>query len=346
MRAAVAREKHALRVEAVPVPEPGADEVRVRVLACGLCGTDLHIREAGFAAGHTPGHEIAGVVDALGPGVTALRVGQRVAVEPLLSCGQCDACLAGRENICPKFRLLGVHRPGGFAEYVVAPAKRLFPVPDDLAPALAALAEPTAVVVHGLRRGRFAAGQRVLVLGAGTIGLLTALAARVAGASEVILTARHAHQAELGRRLGATRILGESEASPPALVELGRTAPVDLVVETIGGTSDVLRSAAWALAPGGTISVLGVFMAPIALDGYPLLVKEATLAFSNCYGRDQAPADFEAAIRILDAERERLAPLLTHAIPLERIGDAYAAAADKKAGAIKVTVLPTPKEPA
>lgn len=340
MRAAVARAKHDLCVEDVPIPEPGAGEVRVRVEACGLCGTDLHLRAGGYADGHTPGHEIAGVVDAVGAGVHGVSAGERVAVEPLVSCGACAPCRSGRDNVCADLRLLGVHQAGGFAEHVVVAAKRLFPVPADLDPRLAALTEPVAVVVHGLRRGAFAPEKRVLVLGAGTIGLLTVLAARAAGAREVWLTARHAHQAALGRAFGATRVLSETEADLRGLMAIGRREPADLVVETIGGRADSVRGAAWALAPGGTVSVLGVFTAPVAVDGYPLLVKEGTLAWSNCYGRERGRADFEDAVRIVGEERERLARLLTHALPLERIGDAFATAADKTSGAIKVTVLP------
>jgi threonine dehydrogenase-like Zn-dependent dehydrogenase len=341
MRAAVARGKQALAVEFVPRPEPGAGEVRVRIEACGLCGTDLHLFAGGFAPGHTPGHEIAGRVDALGAGVRELSLGDPVAVEPLLSCGACVPCRTGRESICPQLRLLGVHVAGGFAEYVVVPARRLFPVPRDLDVRLAALAEPVAVVVHGLRRGGLASGARVLVLGAGAIGLLTVLAARAAGASEVLLTARHAHQAELGRSLGATRVLAESEANLQGLMALGKRAPADLVVETIGGHADALRGAAWALAPGGTISVLGVFTAPITLDGYPLLLKEGTLAWSNCYARERGRADFSDAIHLIDGERERLGPLLTHTVALDQIADAFSIASDKKAGAVKVTVIPS-----
>ncbi len=340
MRAAVAREQRALTVEQVALPEPGPGEARVRVEACGLCGTDLHLMQGGFAPGAVPGHEIAGRVDALGPGVAGFSIGDPVSVEPLRTCGQCEPCRAGRDSICPELKLLGVHLPGGFAEHVVVPARRLFAVPRDLDAKLAALAEPVAVVLHGLRRGGFDAQQRVLVLGAGAIGLLTVLAARAAGAKDVRLTARHAHQAALGRAFGATHVLAESEAGMKGMREVGRRAPADLVVETIGGQSDSLRGAAWALAPGGSISVLGVFTAPITLDGYPLLMKEGTLAWSNCYARNRERADFEDAVELIDAERERLARLITHAVPLDRIGDAFAFASDKKAGAVKVTVLP------
>ena len=342
MRAAVARDKRELTVEQVARPEPGPGEARVRVEACGLCGTDLHLLNSGFAPGAVPGHEIAGRVDALGPGVTGFSLGDPVSVEPLRTCGVCEHCRAGRDSICPELKLLGVHLPGGFAEHVVVPVHRLFRVPRDLDAKLAALAEPVAVVLHGLRRGGFDVRHRVLVLGAGAIGLLTVLAARAAGAKDVRLTARHAHQAALGRDFGATGVLAESEVGLKGMMQLGKRAPADLVVETIGGQADALRGAAWALAPGGCISVLGVFTAPIALDGYPLLMKEGTLAWSNCYARDRERADFEDAVRLIDAERERLARLVTHAVPLDRIGDAFAFASDKKAGAVKVTVLPHP----
>jgi len=335
--AAVYHPPRRLIVEERPLPEPGAGEARVRVRACGVCGTDLHFFHLGaLAAGHVPGHEIAGVVDALGPGVSGLRPGEPVAVEPLRSCGTCPACRAGRHSICPNARLFGIHEPGGFAEHLVVPAARLFRVPADLSFPLAALAEPLAVCVHGVERGGGAAGKRVLVIGAGTIGLLSVLAARAAGAAEVRLIARHPHQAALGRALGASRVLPEAEATPEALA---RDSSAELVIETVGGSADTLRSAGAALAPGGSVSVLGVFTGAVSLDAFPLLLKEATLAWSNCYAQGPGRPDFECAIALLSDERERLAPLLTHQRPLGEIEAAFALASDKRAGAVKVTVL-------
>jgi L-iditol 2-dehydrogenase len=342
MRAAVARGGQSLAVERVARPEPGPGEARVRVRACGICGSDLHLWGAGFfAPGHTPGHEMAGVVDALGPGVTGLAEGQAVAVEPFRSCGTCDVCRAGRDPLCARARLLGVHEKGGLAEYLVAPADRLFPVPEDLAPAVAALAEPLAVCVHGLRRGQLAAGQRVLVLGAGSVGLLTLLAARALGAAEVWISARHAHQAERARELGAARVLAEDEA---------RTAgsAADLVVETVGGSADTLDQAAAAVRPGGTVVVLGFFMAPVTLQTLPLLMKEVSMVWSYCYqhprqGRGAGchpGADFAEAVALLDRERERAARLATHSVPLDQVERAFQIASQRQAGALKVSVLP------
>jgi L-idonate 5-dehydrogenase len=341
MRAAVWDAGGALRAAELPLPEPGPGEVRVRVRACGICGSDLHLRSIGFVQkGVAPGHELAGAIDALGPGVRGLAMGTAVAVEPLRSCGRCDECRRGLDALCPEGKLLGVHTHGGFAEHVVVPAERAFPVPGDLDPRVASLAEPTAVVVRGLRRGALAPGGRVLVLGAGTIGLLGVLAARALGAGEVWISARHASQAALARDFGAARVLGEGEASPGELARAGRKAPFDLVLETVGGRAETLNAAGAAVRRGGTVAVVGMFLAPVPLDTLPLLLKEATLAWSYCYGRTAEPCDFAAAVRLLAVERERAARLATHAVPLADAGRAFELAADRKGGAIKVSVIP------
>ncbi len=341
MRAALTRGRGQLELEQMPRPEPGRGDVRVRVEACGICGTDLHFYHEGLAVpGRAPGHEIAGFVDALGEGVTGIEIGARVAVEPLRSCGDCRFCAEGRGNICRELRVLGIHEHGGFADYVVAPAGRLFPLPAELPAAIAALAEPVAVVSHGLRRGGFEAGQRVLVLGAGSLGLMALVVARARGAGEVWLSARHSHQAELGRALGAARVLREAEASVEGLDALGRSAPIDLVVETVGGRADTLRAACAAIRPGGAVSVLGLFTGAAAVEPLQLLLKEGTLAWSNCYTHGEPRADFDDAVGLLGSEREALARLVTHQRPLAEIGRAFEEASNKKDGAVKVSVLP------
>ena len=344
MQAAVTRGRHQIELERLPIPEPGPGEVRVRVRACGVCGTDLHLFGSGFfAPGTTPGHEMAGEVDALGDGVEGPKPGDLVAIEPLHACGTCRTCRAGLDAICREIQVHGIHRPGGFAEYLTVPARRLFPVPADLDPTVAALTEPMAVVVHGLRRGNLAEGQRVLVLGAGSVGLLAVVAARALGAGDVWLTARHPHQAKLGEHLGATRVLSEAEASTVELDRLGKEAPIDLVIETVGGSADTLNAAAAAVCPGGTISVVGVFMGRVTLDALPLFMKESTLAWSNCYTHPHeghTGADFETAVEIVASRRDVLAEMNTHGLPLEQVERAFAVASDKKSGAIKVTVLP------
>ena len=314
----------------------------MRITACGICGSDLHLLHAGLMVpGIVPGHEFTGVVDALGTGVTGTSLGDLVAVEPFRTCGTCPECRSGNVCICRSARLLGVHDPGGLAGYAVAPAERLFPVPAGLAPEIAALAEPLAVVVHALERGALEEGQRVLVLGAGSIGLLTVLAARALGAGEVLISARYPHQAELAEALGADRILTEEEGEPAALDALGRRERIDLVVETVGGQAETLNAAAAAARPGGTISVVGVFLGRVGLDGLPLLLKELTLTWSYCYHHESGDrADFRRALDLLDRERNAVSALVTRTLPLEEVSAAFALAADKKAGTVKVSLIP------
>jgi 2-desacetyl-2-hydroxyethyl bacteriochlorophyllide A dehydrogenase len=341
MRAAQARGREQIEIGRLAIPEPAPGEVRVRLLACGICGSDLHFYHGGlWATGTTPGHEMAGEIDALGDGVLGLATGDRVAIEPLHTCGVCGDCLAGQPVRCRELRIHGIHCAGGLAEFVNVQASRAFRVPADLDPRVAALTEPMAVVVHGLRRGGLCAGGRVLVLGAGSIGLLAALAARELGAGEVFVTARHPHQAELASALGAARVLREPEADESGLQSLARDLPIDLVVETVGGRADTLRLAAQAIRPGGNVCVLGLFLGPITLDPLLLLLKEASLIWSNCYARAPGEPDFARAARLVASHRGRLAPLLTHRVPLDEVGRAFALASDKSAGAVKISVLP------
>jgi len=315
--------------------------VRVAVRACGICGSDLHQLHSGFAIGHVPGHEIAGVVDAVGPGVTSIEAGASVAVEPVKSCGACNACRAGQPLWCRDFKLFGISLPGGMADQIVVPAERAHPIDEALAPEVAALTEPVAVGVHACKRVALERGERVLVLGAGTIGLLAIVAARAAGAGDVWATARHAHQAELARELGASRVLDAGEADVAALTTLGIEHDVDVAIETVGGRARTLDLAGAAIRPGGRIAVLGLFDGALEVAHWPLLLKEATLAWSSCYAHPAGErADFEVAARLVEDERERLAALCTHSVPLDEAARGFALADDKSTGAIKVTLTP------
>lgn len=325
-----------------PVPDPGPGEVRVRVRACGLCGSDLHLVHSPaplMMSGTVMGHEIAGTVDALGEGVDGYSAGEAVVIEPLRTCGTCEWCRIGRDSICPSMQLFGFNADGGFADYITVPAQRLFRIPSDLPFNLAALAEPVAVAVHGLRIGRFRKGSRVLVLGGGTIGLAVTAVARFWGAGEILLTARHPHQAKLGRALGASEVILDKDATIETMASLGKQRPAELVVETVGGSANTLLAAGAALAQGGVVSVLGVFMSPVAIDGLALFFKEATLQWSNCYSRAPGQADFDEAIRLLRENAGVWSSLLTHSVPLDEFERAFTLANDKSQGAVKITVV-------
>ncbi|MDO8614649.1 MAG: alcohol dehydrogenase catalytic domain-containing protein [Dehalococcoidia bacterium] len=336
MQAAFFAGKEKIELRQTGVPDPAAGEVLVRVRACGICGSDLHFYHGAFPAlpNISPGHEIAGEVAAVGEGVAGFAPGQRVVVEPIRSCRDCAYCNAGRYHLCSRRVLLGTFAPGGLAEYVSVPAYTLYPLPDDLDFSVGALVEPLAVAVHGLHLVDLKAGERVLVMGSGTVGVLSALAARALGAGEVLATYRHEHQARAALAAGASRALKEGETGG-----LGKEG-IDVVVETVGGTAPTLSQALDIVRPGGRVSLLGLFTQPAQVNALGLMLKEARVAGGITYCRPGQRSDFEVALSILQADPERARAIITHRFPLEEAAQAFATAADKGSGSLKVQVTP------
>lgn len=318
------------------VPEPRPGWVRVNVSAVGICGTDLHLL-GGFmgSEGLRPGHEIAGIIDATGDGVEIAH-GVKVAVEPITACGACFHCGTGHPNRCPDNRIFGVTTRGGMADYVTVPATCLHLLPDDLDDNVAALSEPMAVCVRAVRSGGVGVGDRVAVLGAGTIGLLSILVARSAGAGEVFATARYPRQAELAKALGADRVYASADHM---LDDLGDQL-IDVVIETVGGRAETLTEAVGVARAGATIVMVGVFEDSPSIPGLGFMAKELTLRGSNCYAHDGRVGDFRLATELVDRHRDLLPDLISHRFALDQVAEAFAAAADKSAGAIKVQVIP------
>jgi L-iditol 2-dehydrogenase len=337
MKAAVFSGPGALNVVDRKMPEPEPGWVRIGVTAVGICGSDLHIYGGiiGDPKGLQPGHEVAGVVDALGDGVT-LASGTLVALEPITSCGHCFQCTTGHRNRCGEHRLFGVTARGGMSEYLSVPADCLHVLSAELNRNVAALAEPMAVCVRGTRRAGIELGDRVAVLGAGTIGLLSLLTAREAGASDVYVTARHPHQRALAQALGATGVFADIDAMTAAI----GPQSMDVVVETVGGKSDALTEAVSVVARGGTIAMLGVFEGSPRIPGLPFADRELTLVGSYCYARDARVGDFAHATALLSKHRDVLPDLVTHRFKLDEVARAYAAAGDKTTGSIKVQIEP------
>ncbi len=337
MKAAVFSGPGSLNIVDRSIPEPKPGWVRIGVTATGICGSDLHIYGGmlGDVTGLQPGHEVSGVIDAVGDGVS-LATGGHVAVEPITACGHCFQCATGHRNRCAGHRLFGVTARGGMAEYLSVPADCLHALPAALDGNVAALAEPMAVCVRGTRRARIELGDRVAVLGAGSIGLLSVLTAREAGASEVFVTARHPHQRALAESFGATGVF----ASIEAMIEAVGPESMDVVIETVGGRSDALTEAVSVAARGGTIAMLGVFEGSPRIPGLPFADRELTLVGSYCYARDARVGDFAHATTLLSKFQSALPQLVTHRFKLDEVSRAYAAAADKSSGSIKVQIEP------
>ncbi len=336
MLAAFSGGKGKIEVRETLVPSPGPGEVLLRVRACGICGSDLHFYRGELPAlpNVSPGHEFTGEVVEAGDGVKGFPPGQRVVVEPLHACRRCSYCRTGNFQICPRRVLLGAFVSGGLAEYVVVPDYTLYPLPDALDFELGALVEPLAVVVHGLHLVDLAFGDRVAVLGAGTIGVMTALAARALGAAEVVVTYRYEHQAQAALAAGATRAVPADDVS-----SLSSEKP-DVVVETVGGHADTFGQAVGLVRPGGRVSILGLFTGPVPVNALTMMLNEVRTAGAIMYCRSRRLSDFEAAIRIIEADPERARALITHHFPLAEAAEAFRTAADKSTASVKVQVHP------
>jgi len=297
------------------VPAPAGDGVRVRVRSAGICGSDLHMLAGGFLGERVLGHEVAGVTDD----------GTPVAIEPLSPCGACAPCVRGAYNLCERGPAIihGVGCDGGMADEMRVPARALVRLPAGVALADACLVEPLAVVLHGLRRAGFTSGERVAVIGGGTIGLCTVAAARSGGA-EVALEARHDAQRAAGERLGA----------------LARASGAyDLVVDAAGSESSFAKAAELA-RPGGRVALVGSYWTPVAFPGFAVCMKEIDVIPASLYGRTGAMRDIDAAAALLAATPELPRAIITHRFPLEAAVEAFATAAGRKSGAIKVVLAP------
>jgi L-iditol 2-dehydrogenase len=313
MMKAVRYENGAVRV--VEAPPPSGDGVRVRVSACGICGSDLAMLDGGFPIEGIPGHEIAGT----------LADGTPVAIEPVDPCGVCELCREGNHQVCRRIPdvIYGVGRNGGMAEELIVPARCLVALPRGLDPRHAALVEPLAVAVHGMRRARLRGGERVAIVGGGAIGLC-ATAAAVAAGCRVSLAARHDRQREVGARLGALALApGE----------------VDVAIDC-AGTTESLAQCADALRPNGTLLLLAAAWGPMQLPGFTFVAKELALTVASMYGRSAQGRDVDSAAALLAAKPALGELLITHRFPLEAAAEAFRTARDRRAGAIKVVLEP------
>ena len=334
MKAVLNTAKQTIEVRDIDEPKAAPGEVLVRVRACGICGSDLHFYHGAFPASPNtpPGHEYAGEIAALGEGVTGLEVGERVAIEPLRYCRECAYCTTGQYQLCPNRVLMGTYNPGAMAEYVPVPAYGAYRLPDSVDFELGALAEPLAVSVHGLHIVNATMGEKILVMGCGTIGVMTVLAAKALGAGEIIATYRHEHQGQAALAAGATQVLKDSD--------MGRLEGIDVVVETVGGTAPTLSQALGIVRPGGRISVLGLFTQSSQINALALMLKEARITGGITYCRPGMKSDFEVALSILEANHDRARALITHRYPLDQAAEAFAIASDKATGSIKVQLHP------
>jgi (R,R)-butanediol dehydrogenase/meso-butanediol dehydrogenase/diacetyl reductase len=303
-----------LAVVELPDPEPGPGEVLVRVTACGICGSDLHLSDALDAPGLILGHELAGEIVEVGPGVAPDRVGERVAGFPLVGCGECDACRTGATSRCASAAQLGLHRPGGFAQHVTLAAAGAYRIPDGLDDHTGALVEPLAVAYHALDRTPRPPDEPVLVIGGGPVGAAVALWARALGAREVVVSDPVAARRDLAVRVGATATVDPGRDDVAAEFARITGAPPAAVVECVG-VAGMIQHAMDVAGPDAHVTVVGVCMGADQIMPLTGLFKELTTRYVLYY-RTQ---DFEHTIDALTRGTLDPAPLVTGTVDLDRL---------------------------
>jgi 2-desacetyl-2-hydroxyethyl bacteriochlorophyllide A dehydrogenase len=321
MRAIVLDRPGSYRVAQVPDPAPGQGQIVVRVDACGICGTDIHIMDGEFPPTPypiTPGHEFAGTIEAVGPEVNdtlGLSVGDQVAVDPSLLCGYCRRCRAGRDNLCENWGAIGDTIDGAFAEYVAVPAVNAHRLPPHLDGQQGAMIEPLACAVHGLRRlggtgSGDTFGDSVVLTGAGTMGLLLLQLLVHAGAGPVTVVDRVEGRLEVARKLGASRTVTD-------LAELADER-FEVAVDATG-VAPVIEGASRLLDRGGRLLVFGVSAADAVIGASPFRIynDEITITGSMAILRSFAPA-----VELMASGAVDVRPLLSAPLGLSQFGEA------------------------
>ncbi len=343
MKALVLHGEHDLRVEERPTPEPGPGEVLLRVRAVGLCGSDVHyythmrIGDQIVTEPMIPGHEGAGEVAALGDGVEGLAVGQRVAIEPALSCGTCEFCREGRPNICPHvvFRSTPPHN-GLMCEFAVLLAEQCLPIPDALSWNEAAMLEPLQVTVHAANLSGVRPGETVAVVGAGSIGLGCMEMAKLGGGGPIVVTDTLDYRLELARRLGADETVNVSEADPvEAVRDLTGGRGADLVFECTNRAAGAPQAYNVA-AIGGRVTLVGIPMEDtITLDAHEYRRKELTVQYVR---RSRHAA--RQAIGLVTSGRLDVASWVTHEMDLDGAPKAFDLVEHYADGIVKAVIHP------
>lgn len=336
MKAAVFYEKGKIVVEESPIQEPGDYEVLIRVKAAGVCGTDMHIFAGAQGATECEppvilGHEFSGIVERTGAKVTKVKAGDHVTVDPNISCGSCYQCRKGAPHYCDNMVATGVNFNGGFAEYCTVLEKQVFVLPEDMSFEVGAMCEPLACCLHGIDLAQIQPGDGVVIIGAGTIGLIMVQLAKLSGAAQVAVLEPMEKRREMALQIGADLAVDSIHLDPKEELEKAGFGSVDVVIECVG-RNETMAQAIDIAGKGGTAVLFGVADpdSEIPFSPYKAFQKELTVksSFVN-------PLTQGRAVRLLSGGRLNIRPLISDCIPLGQIEEAFT-----KRHAGKVVILP------
>jgi L-iditol 2-dehydrogenase len=339
MKAAVFLGNAQIEIQEIPTPTPADGQVLVKINACGVCGTDIHIYHGELTEGVVPpvvlGHEMTGQVEAIGKTVTDVQLGENVCIDPLVGCGLCQHCRVGRPNLCPAPTLIGYKLNGGFAQYVLAPATSIYKLDPKVGHAGGILAETLACVLNGYDRLQFQAGKTALILGAGTVGLLWNNLLK-APSSCLLQSEPVAFRRNLAGELGAD-IRIDPQAAPIAEQLYEHLADgVDYIVDASGDPT-AIEEAIPLLAPGGTFMIFGVCPqdARININPFELYSKEARIIASKMPPRALGRAAALIESGAIDTER-----IVTARLPLAKLSETMSMFTEQRSRQVKMCIDP------
>jgi len=323
MKAAYYPEKNTIDYVDLDMPRPKKGEALIKVKYAGICGSDLHVYHGAHPTATfpvIPGHEFVGELVELGEDVnTGVKPGDFVVAQPFSSCGVCEACITGNDNVCQSLKLLGAHTDGCFAEYVTVPAKKVYTLPEGMDLKLAALAEPLAVAVHDVRRSGLKVGQNALIIGGGPIGIFIGIVAQLAGA-QVYISEVSDFRLDFAKSMGFKTLNPTDEAFDRQVAEITKGKGFDVVFEVSGSRAGI-ASMTGLVKISGTIMVVGMASDKFPVDTTSVFLKQAKLLGVRIHSQEA----FAAAVDILIEGKlnDRLNRLISKIYKLEDVKEAY-----------------------
>lgn len=325
-----------IRIENVPLPKIKDDEVLVKVKAVSICGSDLHAYR-GVSKRRIPplvmGHEFSGEIVEVGKKVKNLSMGERVVVEPIVSCGTCRLCRLGRNNICENLQLVGLHLSGAFSEYVSVPAKKCYTLPKTVSFEEASLVEPLAVAVHAVHLASLEKNVAIAIIGSGAIGLMILQVAKNRGIRKIVVLDTLDYRLALAQKLGATTIINVKKEDP--VTEVLAHGGANTVFEAVGHQKTV-QQALSMVKKGGKVVIIGMLEATMELGMLDVTVKEIEIRGSYGYTSN----DFKQALILIAKGKVKVKPLITHVLPLHDIAKGFDILSKGTENVIKVVLKP------
>lgn len=344
MKALLLSEYKRLEVVDVPMPRPGPEEVLVKVEACGICGSDVHGYDGSTGRRIPPiimGHEAAGTVVALGPGVSGFKEGDRVTFDSTIYCGKCEYCVKGEVNLCNNRQVLGVSTPdfsraGAFAEYVVVPRHVMYPLPEGVRATQAAMIEPLAVAVHAVSLAPITTDTTALVMGAGMIGLLVMQVLKEKRCGRIFVIDIDDTRLESAKKLGATEVINAKSVDVAEVVKkLTGGAGVDVALEAVGSTPTV-KSAIENVRKGGTVVLIGNVSPTVEIPLQVVVSRELTL-----HGSAASAGEYPECIELLERGAVQVDSLISAVAPLEKGSEWFERLYAREPNLMKVILSPT-----